>query len=91
MEKSTQISTRPKEGSQFIGLSVILINCVFRTGKKYHPQVFLEECKLVFEQKKMPEYITDSIKISSDSDKEDSDEEISNQENSDDENFGEDN
>ena len=29
----------------------------------------------------MPEYITDNIKISSDSDREDSDEEISNEEN----------
>ena len=34
----------PKEGSQFICLSVILIDSVFRMGKKY-PQVFLEECK----------------------------------------------
>ena len=30
----------PKEGSQFICLSVILINFVFRTGKIYYPQVF---------------------------------------------------
>ena len=36
-----------REGSQFTCLSVILIDSVFRTGKKYYPQVFLEECKFV--------------------------------------------
>ena len=34
----------PKEGSQFICLSVILIYSVFRTGKRCYPLVFLEEC-----------------------------------------------
>ena len=33
----------PKEGSQFMCLLVILINSVFRTGKNYCLQVFLEE------------------------------------------------
>ena len=33
----------PKEGSQFICLSIILIDSVFRTGKNYYPQVLLEE------------------------------------------------
>ena len=31
----------PKECSQYICLSVILIDSVFRTGKNYYPQVFL--------------------------------------------------
>ena len=39
-----------KEGSQFFCLSVILINSVFRTGKNYYPQVFLEECKYVVKE-----------------------------------------
>ena len=30
-----------KQGSQFICLSVILIDSLFRTGKNYYPQVFL--------------------------------------------------
>ena len=47
---------------------------------------FLEECKYVVKEKKTPEYITDDIEVSSDSDREDSDEEISNEENSDEEN-----
>ena len=33
----------PKEGSQCICLSVILINSILRTGNSYYPQVFLEE------------------------------------------------
>ena len=41
----------PREGSQFICLSVILIDSAFRTGKKYHPQVFLEEFKYVVKKK----------------------------------------
>ena len=32
----------PKERSQRVSLSVILIDSIFRTGKNYHPQVFLE-------------------------------------------------
>ena len=43
----------PKEDSQFICLPVILINSVYRTGKNYYPQVFLEECKYVVKEKKM--------------------------------------
>ena len=41
-----------EEGSQFIYLSVILIDTVFRTGKNYYPQLFLEECKYVVKEKK---------------------------------------
>ena len=42
----------PKEGSQYICLSVILIESDFETGKNYTPQVFLEECKYIFKGKK---------------------------------------
>ena len=72
-------------------LSVILIGSVFRTGKNYNSQVFLEEYKYVVKEKKMPEYNTDMIEISSDSDREDSDEEVSKKENSDEENSNEEN
>ena len=51
----------PKQGSQCICLSVILIDSVYRTAKNYYPQVFLEECKYVVKEKKMLEYITDEI------------------------------
>ena len=90
---SPQNNIIPKEGSQFICLSVILINSVFRSGENYYPQVFLEEYKYVVEEKKpekkMPEFITDNIEISSDSDREDSDKEMSSEENSNEENFKE--
>ena len=65
-----------------------MINSVLRTGKNCYPQVFLEECKYVVNEKKMPEYITDDIEIS---DREDSHEENSNEENSDEKNSNEEN
>ena len=43
--------------------------------------MFLEECKYVVEEKKIPKYIIDQIEISSDSDKENSDEKNYNEEN----------
>ena len=41
--------------------------------------MLLEKWKYVVKEKKMPEYITDDIDTSSDSDREDSDEEIPNE------------
>ena len=70
----------PRDGSQFICLSVISIDSVFRTGKNYYPQVVLEECKYVVKEKKIPKYNIDDIEISSDSDRENSDEGNSNEE-----------
>ena len=61
-----------KEGSQFICLSVILIDFVLRTGKNFFPQMFVEECKYVVKEKNIPKYIIDDIEISPDSDKENS-------------------
>ena len=43
----------PKEGSQCICLLVILIDSVYRTGKSYYPQKFLEEYKYTVKEKKM--------------------------------------
>ena len=73
----------PKECSQCLCLSVVFINSVFRTGKNYYPQVFVEEYKYVVKEKKMSRYIADDIEISSDSDRDESHEENSNEENSD--------
>ena len=60
----------PKEGSEFICLSIyLLIDSVFRADKNY-PQVIFEEWKYVVKEKNMPEYFTDDIEISfDDSDK----------------------
>ena len=60
----------------------MFINSVFRTGKNYYPQVFVEEWKYIVKEKKMSEYITDDIEISVDgSDRKDSDEQNCNEEN----------
>ena len=75
----------PREGSQFICFSVILINSVLRASRNYYPQVFLEECKYAKEEK-IPKYIVDNIEVSSDSDRKNSDEENSDKETSDEEN-----
>ena len=42
----------PNEDSQFMCLSVISIDPIFRTGKNYYPQVFLEECKYIVKKRK---------------------------------------
>ena len=42
----------PQEGYQCICLSVILIDSVFATGKKFDPQVFVEEYKQIVNEKK---------------------------------------
>ena len=44
----------PKEGSECIYLSVVLIDSAFRVGKDYYPQVFLEVCKCLVKQKRIP-------------------------------------
>ena len=69
-----------KEGSQCIFLSVLLVESVYKEDKNYYPQVFLEECKCVVKEKKMPTFITDGIETSDDSDRENTDEENYNEE-----------
>ena len=70
-----------------MGLSVILIGPIFKPGKSYYPQVFLEECKYVVKEKKMLKCITDNVEVSSD--EENSDEENSDKENSIEESYSE--
>ena len=43
---------KPKEGSQCICLSVILIDLAYKKDKNYYPEVFFEECKYVAKEKK---------------------------------------
>ena len=61
---------------------MISIGSVFRTGKNYFPQVFLEECKYVVKEKKIHNYFIGDVEVPSD-------EENSDEENSDKENSGE--
>ena len=53
----------PKEGSQCICVSVILIDYVFRIGKTYYPDVLLEKFKYIVKQKRIPKYITLPIRM----------------------------
>ena len=69
-------SYKEKNNTNFHGDEINFDQFCFRTGKNYYPQVFLKECKYVVKEKKMLEYITDEIEISSD----DSDAENSNKE-----------
>ena len=66
MQKSIQIFTiikYQKEDSQFIFLSVVLINSVFRADKNYYPGEFVDECNYLVKEKMMPECITDDIEF----------------------------
>ena len=47
-----------------------MLDSIFRTGRHYYTQVFLEECKYVIKEKKISRYIIDDAEISSDSDEE---------------------
>ena len=46
-----------------------MLDSVFRSGKNYYPQTFMEKSKYVVKEKKISKYIVDDIEISSDSDK----------------------
>ena len=54
----------PKWDSQYVCLSIILLDSVFATCKNYYSQVFLEECKYVVNKKKNYKYTIDAIEIS---------------------------
>ena len=62
----------PKEGSQCIYLSVILIDSVYRKDENYYPQVFQKNVKYIFKERKMSKSIADGIEISSDESDEES-------------------
>ena len=54
----------PKGDSQYVCLSIILLDSVFTTCKNYYSQVFLEECKYVVNKKKNYKYTIDAIETS---------------------------
>ena len=74
-----------KEISQFIFLSVILIDSLFGTSKNLHLRVLLEKCEN--KENEMPGYITGDREISFDSDRKDSTEKKTSEENSSEEIF----
>ena len=40
-----------------------MLDSVVKVGKKYYPQVFLEECKYIKRKNKMFNYINDDLEI----------------------------
>ena len=58
---------------EFDGLSLIMLDSVVKDGKKYYPQVFLEECKYVKRKNKMFNYINDDLEMTSSEDDDDDD------------------
>ena len=52
-----------RKGSHFLCFSVILIDSVLKMGKKYYPQVFLDDCKYVVKETKMIQFLYDELEI----------------------------
>ena len=55
----------PKGDSSYKCLSLIMLDSVVKVGKKYYPQVFLEECKYVKRKNKIFNYINDDLEMTS--------------------------
>ena len=64
----------PKEKSPCKCPSVIILDSVIKTNKKYYPQALLEECKYIQENIKTDNYIDDDLKSDNESDNDTSDE-----------------
>ena len=50
-----------KGDSSYKCLSLIMLDSVVKVGKKYYPQVFLEECKYIKRKNKIFNYINDDL------------------------------
>ena len=55
----------PKEDSSYKCLSLLMLDSVVKVGKKYYPQVFLEEYKYIKRKNKMFNYINDDLEMTS--------------------------
>ena len=65
----------PEEKIPHKCLLIIILDSVLYSYEKYHPEIFLEECKYVQEKIKTNNYIDEELKSESDSDS-DSDNDI---------------
>ena len=55
----------PKENSSYQCLSIITFESVIKINKKYHPQIFLDECKYEVKNKKVVSLLNDDLELSS--------------------------
>ena len=60
----------PKENMHYTCIACITIDSVMRIDKKYHLQVYLEECKYKVKKIQMSRFINTELKSDSDSDSE---------------------
>ena len=51
----------PKEKAPCKCLSIIMIDSVIKTNKKYYPQTLLEECSYIQENIKIENYINEDL------------------------------
>ena len=63
----------PKQKASCKCLSVIMLDSVIKTNKKYYPQTLLEECKYVQEKIKTENYIDEDLEKSDSNDETESD------------------
>ena len=73
--------TIPEEKIPHKCLSIIILDSVLYEYEKYHPQMFLEECKYAKENIKTKSYIDNELKSDSDSNDSDSDSDNNNNNN----------
>ena len=60
----------PKENMYYACISCITIDSVMKIDKKYHPQVYLEECKYRVKKIEMSRFINTELKSDSELDSE---------------------
>ena len=60
----------PKENMHYTCIACITIDSVMRIDKKYHLQVYLEECKYKVKKIQMSRFINTELKLDSDWDSE---------------------
>ena len=60
----------PKENMHYTCIACITIDSVMRMEKKYHPQVYLEECKYRINKIQMSKFINTELKSDSESESE---------------------
>ena len=63
----------PKVDASYKCLSLIMLDSAVKVGKKYYPQVFLEECKYIKRKNKMFNYINDDLEMTFSDDDDDDD------------------
>lgn len=54
---------KPREVKHYICFSAILLDFIININKKYHPQVFWEECKYAEKNKKIVSTIKKELKL----------------------------